>query len=522
MATPTPKVPVKTEPKEIKRGIKNPFIYGGTIVVLVIVVIAFVFVPMSGGSGSSVSGNGNSLDFGSYAGKPIQYSQGSYMALQVRDLNDRMRQQGLNEENYQLFAFQVYRNAFERTLIRVGAIDSVKRAGGTVTEAWLDTKVAANAEFQENGKFSAQKYHDATLAEKLRIRDQIRDDSLYQTYFSDVLGVTPSSKEVAFVKEMAKETRTVQYAAYPLSSFPDTEVAAWGKAHPEPFRTLKLSRVTLTSNEADAKKLLSNITEKKTTFEEAAKASSKDAFAQKGGAEGPKYFNELEKELVSKDDAAKLATLKVGELSPVFKTAAGAWAFFRADSEVAPIDLTQATAMAAVRDHMNRNERGAIEDWAVAKAKDISGAGGAGFEAAAKKAGLAVKSAGPFPINFGDLTVSIYGQSAPLFKSVGTPENTELSGASTSEKFLTTAFSTAIGAVAEPFILGDYALVLKVKEAGTAKEEETGAISFYYPYFFQSKLSSEVRDVFAKSPLLKDNFNEIFFKYFQPAAANKN
>jgi hypothetical protein len=51
-------------------------------------------------------------------------------------------------------------------------------------------------------------------------------------------------------------------------------------------------------------------------------------------------------------------------------------------------------------------------------------------------------------------------------------------------------------------------LVLKVKEAGVAKDGDTSVIDFYYPYFFQSGASSEVRDLFMKSPELKDNFGE--------------
>jgi len=75
--------------------------------------------------------------------------------------------------------------------------------------------------------------------------------------------------------------------------------------------------------------------------------------------------------------------------------------------------------------------------------------------------------------------------------------------------------------VSEPFVLGDNALVLKVKEASVAKDTETSIIDFYYPYFFQSGASGEVRDLFMKSPELKDNFSAIFFKYFQPASAAK-
>jgi hypothetical protein len=226
-----------------------------------------------------------------------------------------MRQQGLTEDNYQLFAYQVYRGAFERTAIRIAAIDAVQKAGCSVTDDWLDKKVAENAAFQEDGKFSAEKYHAATLSEKLTVRNQIRDDYLYQAYFSDLLSIGPSSKEIAFVKDMAKSTRTIEYAAFPLSKYPDAEVESWGRAHADLFRSLMLSRVTITSSEDDATKLLKNIQAKTTTFEAVAKASSKDAYSPKGGSEGPKYFNELSSELATKVDADKLATLKVGDLS---------------------------------------------------------------------------------------------------------------------------------------------------------------------------------------------------------------
>jgi hypothetical protein len=518
MAPQTNKAPEKGEAQK-KKGSNSPFIKIGGIVVLVIVVIAFIFVPMGGGSAASISGNGSTLNFGTYAGKPIQYSTGSYMALQVRNLNDQMRQQGLSEDNYQLFAYQVYRGAFERTVLRMAAVDAVKRSGGSVTEAWLDKKVSENEAYQENGKFSAQKYHDASLSEKLSVRNQIREDTLYQSYFSDILSLGPSSKETAFVKDMAKATRTIEYAAYPLTKYPDSEVEAWGKAHADLFRSLSLSRVTLTTSEADAKKLLKNIQDKKATFEDVAKASSKDAYASKGGVSGPKYYYDIAAELSVKGDADKLAALKAGELSSVLKTAVGTWVFFKADAAIANADFAQGSSLAAVRSYLTSRERGVIEDWSIAQAKELTAAG-ANFSAAAKKAGVAVKSAGPFPINYGDLTLSIYGQTAPLFASL--PSEGELAGASSSEKFILAAFSTPAGAVSEPFVLGDNVLVLKVKEAGAAKDDDIGAIDFYYPYFFQSGASSEVRDLVMKSPLLKDDFSKVFFKYFMPSDAKSS
>jgi len=518
MAAQAPKAPVS---RESKRGIKNPFIYAGTIVVLIIVVIAFVFLPM--GTGSSM-GSGRSISFGQFAGKSIDYGQNTYMAQQVQQLDSAMRQQGLNQDNYQLYAYQVYRGAFERTVIHTAVLDAVKRSGGRVTDSWLDVQVTKLSQFQENGAFSAELYQKAGLSKQLAIRADLREGTMYDSYFNDTLGLKASSKEVAFVKEMARDQRTVQYAAFPLSAYPDSEVAAWGKANSGLFRSLSLSRVTITSSEADALKLLKNVKSSATTFEEVAKASSKDANAQKGGAMGTKYFHEISSDLAVKADADKIVALKQGELSPVFKTSAGAWAFYRADAATAEADFSNAEVVAQVREYMTRSERGAIEDWLVAKAKEISAAGGAGFEAAAKKAGLVVKSAGPFPVNYGDLSVYIseYGQSAPLFKSVESEGAPELGGASTSEQFLTAVFSLAPGAVSDPLVLGDYAVVLKVKEAAAAKDEDLGGIDLFYPYYYRSKLTNQVRGLFMESPRLKDNFGKVFFKYFYSAGSSSS
>jgi peptidyl-prolyl cis-trans isomerase D len=522
MAAQAPKTPKATQNREPKRGIKNPAIYVGTIVVLVIVVIAFVFLPM--GSGSSSISSGRSVSFGQYAGKSIDYGQGTYMAGQVQNLDEYMRQQGLTQDNYQLYAYQVYRGAFERAAIRMAVLDAVKTSGVRVTEPWLDVQITKLAQFQENGAFSAQLYQKAGFSKQMSIRNDLRDGTMYQTYYNDIMGLKSSSKERQFIKEMAKDQRTVQYAAYPLSAYPDSEVAAWGKANAALFRSLSLSRVTITASEADALKLLKNVKSGAATFEDVAKASSKDADAQKGGAMGAKYFHEIQSELAVKADADKLVALKKGELSPVLKTTAGAWAFYRADADAAEADIGKAEVVAHVRDYMTRSERGAIEDWLVAKAKELSSAGGAGFEAAAKKAGLVVKTAGPFPINFGDFSVYIseYNQSAPIFKAVEGSETPELAGAAANEKFLTAAFSLASGAVSEPLVLGDYAIVLKVKDASPAKDEDLAGVDYLYPYFYQSKFPADVRNLFMTNKKLKDNFSKTFFKYFYNPSATSS
>lgn len=520
MASQTPKVPagrpnkadVAAKPQNTGR---SRFTYIGTIVVLGILIVAFIIVLPLGGT-ASVGGGGHALEFGRYAGKSITYGQGTYFASQVQAMNDQLRQQGLNESNYQFYAYQVYRGAFERTVLRMAVLDAMAKAGVQVSDARLDQKITEYPGYQENGKFSMPRYQSATLNEKLEVRNDIRDDLLIQEYYNAVMDLHPSSKETSFVAAMGKQTRTIVYAALPLASYPDSEVSAWAAANSGLFRRLSLSRITITSKESDATALRKQIADKAIAFDQAAKSRSKDSYADKGGVEGPLYFNEIASDLSDKAEAEKLAALKKGELSAVLKTSTGGWAIFMADEDAQPANFADPTVLKDVRSYMSRYEQGKIEDWVVAKAKPLSAAPPAKFEATSKAMGLAVKTDGPFPLNYGNLQVSLYGQAVPIFKPVNGSDASELSGAATSDKFLSTVFSLAPGAVSEPIVLGDYVIVFKVKEASSAPDDTSSGIELYYPYFFQQKLSSDVADMFMRSPLLQDKFGPVFFKYFQP------
>jgi hypothetical protein len=165
---------------------------------------------------------------------------------------------------------------------------------------------------------------------------------------------------------------------------------------------------------------------------------------------------------------------------------------------------------------MLRFDRGILEDWASSQAATLSSTPAADFEKACKAAGLEVKESGPFPLNFGDIDFVAYGQRIPLMRKIDSATAPELVGASGNEAFLTAVFSLAPGSVSKPIVLGDNIVVVKVKEAGSASDEDVASLPLYYPYFFQQKTSYEMSDIFLKSPLLKDNFMNVFFKYFMP------
>ncbi|MHB0897364.1 MAG: SurA N-terminal domain-containing protein [Spirochaetales bacterium] len=496
-----------------KRGVKNPFLYGGTIVILIITVIAFVFIPsVGGGLGSSSS----APKFGSWSGKPITYTPGSYFANQVAQINDYLKQQGLSEQNFQLYAYQVWRMAFQSTAIRIGIMDAVQKSGFKVTDKGLDEAMAENAAFQQDGKFSIEKYNAMSMSARLSLRSSTKEDLLVRRYYEDLYTIAPSTAEIDFVASMTKPQREISYAFIPLANFPAEEVVAWGNKNADLFRSLGVSRITVTSSESDAKKILQQVKENKLSFEDAAKSQSKDAYADKGGDAGNVLYYVFAEGFLAKDDAAKVAALKKGEISDVYKIADKAWAFFKVNTELSAPDFAKQATLDEVKAYLNDKERGTLESWAIAKANTVVGsADGAQFASAAKKAGLAVKSAGPFIINIGNPTFYAYNQQIPLMQTPFANSDPDLQAAEQDEAFMTELFSLPKGKVSKPLVVGNNVMIFSVTGDKEATADDTAMVKFAYPYFHQQTIDTQTRNTFLKSKQLKDEFNTTFFKIFK-------
>ncbi|MEW6549227.1 MAG: SurA N-terminal domain-containing protein [Spirochaetota bacterium] len=507
----------KTEKKGApKRGIKNPFVYGGTIVILVITIIAFVFIPSMGGGFSSPS----APKFGSWDGKPITYTADSYFATQVAQINDYLRQQGLSEQNFQLYAYQVWNMAFQSAAIRMALIDTVEKSGFKVTEKGLDEAMVKNESFFVDGAFSLEKYNSTPLATRLSLRKTTRDDLFVRRYYEDLYTTAPSTAEVEFVASMAKPKRSISYAAIPMSDFPKEQVKAWAQGNADLFRTLGVSRVTVTSSEDDAKKILQQVKENKLSFEDAAKSHSQDAYADKGGDAGTVFYHAFAKDFSDSTGAEKVAALAKGELSEVYKIGEGAWAFFRINAAASPADLSKDATLDEALAYIQEKEKGTLESWAIAKANDlISGTDPEAFRKKASAAGYAVKNAGPFILNLGNPTFYAYNQQMPLLQLPYPTGSQDLLAAESDEAFMTELFSLEKGKVSKPLVVDDAVVVFSIADDAEASEEDTAFVKFGYPYFHQETVDAQTRDSFLKSKKFKDEFSATFFKIFQTSQA---
>lgn len=483
-----------------KRFHANPFLFIGTFVILVFTIVAFVFVPAmapdSGGSGK--------LNFGSYDGKPIDFVAGNYFAAQRDYYNQQLRSSG-QDQNIQFAAFQVWRAAFESTVLRTAILAEMSASGFLIPEDAVDRQMAEHPAFQEEGRFSAVKYRSMSDADRMTLRNNIRDELIVARYSEDLLDLRISSKEKEFMKAMASPERSFEYVAFPMSSYPESEVAAFLGSNSDLFKTIRLSSVSLGGKESDAKKIYESAKKDAAAFQEAAKTHSIDNFADKGGDMGVRYAYELKTLITDEAARSKVLALSKDSVSDLIKTSGG-WIFFRCEESAAsPAD---SAALSKVREYLNSFERGKIEDWVIGKADRFAEAARAGsFSAAAAASGVGVKTFGPVALNYGDIE---------LFRSIASFKLNELAGASTNEAFLTAAFSSKPASVTKPVVVGDSVVVMRVTEERSADDSSMAVIDFYYPYVIGQYSDSQLRGHFLGSKKLKDNFYDTFIKYFLP------
>jgi hypothetical protein len=493
------------EPEFIRRFKANPLVFIGTIIILIIVIVAFVLVPAIvpeyGGGG------GADLTFGSYDKVPITYVPGNYFA-QYYSMVAQYRQNTMDPDNYQLAGYQIWREAFEAAALHTAILQEMKQSSYTVPAGIVDQEVAQLPQFQENGRFSAALYQRLPNNERLTLWRQVQDDLAKERFRSDVTGLLKSSGEGTFIGKMASPQRSFDMVSFSVDSYPDSELAVYAAEHPELFRTTHLSKITINASEREARQILDSIQNGTTTFEDAARTHSQDSYAERGGDMGIKLAHELTQEITEEGDREKIVILGKGAYSDVIKLASG-WAFFRAEEAVQPADVSDSATLEKVRSYVQGFERGRMEDWAIAQARDFIGmANNAGFAEALNSKGLEKRSFGPVPVNYGNID---------LFTTLGSFSVPELASASSNENFWKTAFSTPVNTLSEPLVQGGNVLVLLPASETDAEESSVeGIASTYTSYWLSYMTDQSIRTYFLTSKKMKDEFIATYFRYFLP------
>ena len=259
------------------KSVKKILISIGSIFILVLAAISFIVIP------AMVQGTGKKLPaFGKYNGKAIEYTQNSKMAYYMTMFAEQYKQQGrqIDDSSY----YSLLSNAFNYTAINMAFTDEVNASGYVVSENAVDRAMIPYF-YDENGKYSSRLYKNTPDAEKIRMRNDIRENLIYQRYAEDVFGknamnngiqtgdqsglygLKTSSKEIDFIKKMGDVQRSFDMAYFSTNDYPKTKVREYGEQNKDLFAKYNLSVINA-DTESEAKDILKRIKNNEITFED--------------------------------------------------------------------------------------------------------------------------------------------------------------------------------------------------------------------------------------------------------------
>jgi hypothetical protein len=488
----------------VRRFKAHPALFIGTVVILALTIVSFVLVPAF----VPEAGRGNAdLTFGSYDKVPITYVPGNYFAQYYARLA-QYYQNSMDPNNYMNMSFQIWQQAFNTAAVHTAILQEMKKSGYTVPVEVVDRQVAQLPDFQENGHFSTALYQRLSSNDRLALWRQVQDDIADQLYRADVAGLQKNAAEADFIAQMASLQRSFDMAVFPVDNYPDSEVASYANEHPDLFRSIRLSKITINSGEREARQILSSVQDGSSTFEDSARTHSQDSYAEKGGDMGIKLAYELIQEIPDEAAREKIIALGKGEFSELIKLESG-WAFFRVEDAALPANISEQSALDKVRGYLREFEKGRMEDWAIAQARDfITLARESGFDSAMEQRGMETRSFGPVPLNYG---------SVDLFATLGSFGIQQLSNAGTNENFWKTAFTTPVSSPSEPFVQDNNVLVLYPKEESAAETSSVEGIASTYSEYWLSYMSElSMQNYFLNSEKMDNRFFATYFRYFMP------
>ena len=478
----------------------SPWMYLFSVSILVIIVVTFIGGPLLTGTGG-----GGGISFGSFAGDEIRYIPGNYLSRQKDAIAERVSDSGTNT-NLEWVAYQVWRGAFQNTVIHTAILEQAEKSGLSIAEETIDQALTSYGGYIENGEFSASRYRETPNAEKASIRKYYREEIIHNQYMQDILSaVKVSDATMEFIKGMAGPERSFFYLRIGFEAFPAELVGSYALENADLFRKINVSRITVKSSEENAQSVLQQVSADPALFEEVARTQSKDAYAEAGGYIGNQYFFSLSAELESEEEAAAIFALSADGISSILSTPFG-WVIYKINEAAVPVDPADEEDVATVRSYMERFERGTIEDYLIAEGEslknELANEGLANVDVPAWESGQTAS----FPINYGNVE---------FLKPVqDTASSGALESAAFNESLLTSLFSLEPETVSEPQILGDQVYLFEVNEIIPTDPDTLETVGLYYSYLIQQYAESDLRTAILSSDRLEDNFDAVFTKYF--------
>ena len=491
-----------------KKFKQTPLLYIGSVVILLLVVVTFVGGDLL--SGGRYGRGGGDLTFGYYDRAPISWVPGNVFQQYYDRIMNYYRSQGVDANDVR-YESHIWRQAYEFAAVHTAIIQVMKKTNYTVPDKTVDRSVAKLGQFQDNGRFSPALYNQMSDSSRRSLWRQTQEDITKAVFFDDLTNMLMSSAEVDFIANMASTVRSFDMVSFKVDDYPASEYLAFAHENAELFNSIHLSKISI-SSEREAKRIRDSVINGTTLFEDAAMSQSQDNYADRGGDMGNMSYFELEYDIPNVSDRQNIFALASGDLSEVINSG-NSWAFFRIENEMTEANFDDLSVMEKVRTYVRNYQRGSMEDWAIAQARDfINAANESGFDNAARVRSLEKQSFGPLPINYAgvQLFTTLASFTIPGLNSQ------QLGDIASNENFWKISFSTELNTPSEPFVQGNNVFVFYPTEQKNAEEETvSGVAAAYSDYWLDNVIDRSLQPYFLNHAKMEDNFWEVYSRVFR-------
>jgi hypothetical protein len=462
-----------------KKFKQSPGIYIGSVIILVLITITFI-----GGdflSGGGLGGSGDDWVFGYYDNIPITLVQGNMFAQFSEQIRQRAQSQGADLNDFRVNA-QIWRQAFEQTVVHIAVLNLVNKSNYTVSERAVNRAVLQLPHFQSNGRFSSTLYNQMPESRRLSLWRQLQEELNKSVFFEDFNRLKIPENEARFISNMASPMRSFDMVSFNVDDYPDAEFLSFAQENASLFNSIHMSKITMTGSEREARRVLASIENGTVTFEDAARVNSQDGFSDRGGDMGTRYFFELEGDIPNSEDRNTVFNLRRGEVSGLISSG-NEWVIFRIENETTLADFEDSIVMDRVRSYVRSVARGRMEDWAIAQARDFAAeAIEYGFDNVARWRNMERRSFGPVPINYAgvDLFPSLESFTISGFAAQ------DVSSMARNENFWKTVFSAPLNSPSEPLVQGSNVLIFVPTEEIEADVSYLENIAAMYSLYWLS------------------------------------
>jgi len=498
------------EPKnKEKRQKRNPFVMAGGIIILVILVITFVAGPAIGSIGSGYS----NFVYGSYNGKTIEVREDNYMASQVESVAAQMQNnQATDAISQQFQLYQVWRSAFENTVVHMAFLDMAEQAKYLVTSNKIDETIINNGPYTDaDGKFDEDRYLATSNTRRKTLKDNLTENVIQNNIVRDIFSSKISTGEVDFIKSMGADEYKIRYAVFSYADFPSDKIIAFANDQEDLFREVTLSRIAIFGEEESAVAVADQLKENPLLFEELARNNSQDSYAEKGGVMGTFAYHELDPFFDDSGDLDAVFNLAMGVISDVVVNENGFY-IYRMDAPASTPDFASTPVQESILAYMDRFEKGQIEDYFLAQADEVRAAASEESLTIAARDMAEIHETEGFPLVYGSPSFALYDMNYPLFKAISVADgDTTLQSTSRDMPFLkAVAGLKNPGDLSDPLILDQGVVILELAEMISVTDDDLASTEFYYNYAVSSWKQNALQQRILASDLLDDNFYDVF------------